>query len=607
MVALALPTHSVTVNRRAHQEFPLACNSALEIKQIHALIVKNAKTSPLLMQQLLCAKITSLSQNGNLSYACSLVKPFDQDKQVYIFNSIIQLLATAKNSLREIMGLYREMLLQGLLPDTYTIPHILKACSESQALREGQQIHAHSIKLGLSSNVFIKNTLMRLYVVSGIIRAVENVFNESPNRDLVSWTTFIQGYAKMGYPSEAISAFFKMNLRADEMTLVVVLSACSKLGDLSLGKKIRAYMDRHQINVHSDVFLGNALLDMYFKCGQPDLARQVFDDMPVKNVSSWNSMISALAQQGQYKEALNMFRMMQNMGLKPDSITLVGVLNSCANLGALELGRWVHSYIDKNKMKANVHVGNALVDMYAKCGSIDQAFSVFQAMKSRDVFSYTAIIFSLAMHGKAKMALDIFSEMPKMGIQPNKVTFVGVLSACSHAGLVEEGQRHFEDMSGLYNLEPEREHYGCMVDLLGRAGLISQAIEFINKMPILPDSFIWGSLLRACKIHAKVELGEIVMGKLVDMGTNDDGAYILMSNIYASANRWRDTLKWKKAMKENKIKKNPGCSSIELEGMVHEFRKGEKSHPRSKELHNLLQEMTNHLRSYGLDQNLALS
>ncbi|OAY32032.1 pentatricopeptide repeat-containing protein At1g31430 [Manihot esculenta] len=613
-----LPT--IIPNSRARfnnsQEFDVlprveSCKSVREMKQIHAFMIKAKANRAPLSFRLLCAKITSVLQHVDLvsskeiifSYACFLVKLCGQN-YVFNFNSIIQSLASCKNSFNATMGMYREMLLEGFFPDTYTIPHVLKACSESESLREGQQIHAYSIKTSLASNVFVKNTLMRLYAVCGIIKSVEKLFDEGPDRDLVSWTTLIQGYAKMDY-SSAIDAFFRMNWIADEMTLVVVLSACSKLRDLNSGKKIHAYMDHHKIGVNLDVFLGNALVDMYLKCGQIDFARQVFDEMPTKNVVSWNSMISGLAQQGQFKKALDMFRMMQNMGLKPDSVTVVGVLNSCANLGMLELGKWMHSYINKSYIKADGYVGNALVDMYAKCGSIDQALEVFQAMKRRDVYSYTAMIVGLAMHGEARRALDIFSQMLKMGIKPDLVTFVGVLSACSHAGLVEEGRRHFEDMSRLYDLEPKTEHYGCMVDLLGRAGLISEAQEFINKMPILPDAFIWGSLLAACKIHAKVELGESAMEKLVEMEPSRDGAYILMSNIYSSANRWRDALKWRKEMKKRNIKKTPGCSSIEIDGMVHEFRKGEKSHPRSKELYKLLQVLTHQLRNYGLDQNFV--
>ncbi|WCJ17597.1 Pentatricopeptide repeat (PPR) superfamily protein [Euphorbia peplus] len=602
----ATTSSSSSFHFNCYQELnPLSsCNSLREIKQLHALIIKT-QSNPLPLQ-LVCSKIASLCQDddfvSNLSYACSLRFLCHQThSQVYFFNSIMQSLST----FRHIFSIYRQMLLTGIFPDTYTLPYLLTICSQSKALTEGQQIHAHSIKLGLASNVFVCNTLLRLYSICGIIEAVQKVFDRCPIRDLVSWTTLIQAYAKMGLFSEAIAAFFRMNVKADGMTLVVVLSACSQLGDLSLGKRICAYIELNEIDVHSDVFLGNAMVDMYLKCGQPDFAGRVFNEMPVKNVVSWNSMISGLAQQGQYKDALDMFREMQNRGLRPDAITLVGVLNSCANLGVLELGKWVHSYVDKNHMKADGYVGNALVDMYAKCGSIDQAFNVFQAMKCRDVYSYTAMIVGLAMHGKPERALDMFSDMTRMGVRPDEVTFVGVLSACSHAGMVEEGRRHFKDMTRLYNLKPQTEHYGCMVDLLGRSGLISEAVEFINKMPVQPDAFVWGSLLGACKIHGKIELGESVMEKLLEVEPKRSGAYILMSNIYSSANRWKDALKWRKAMKHIKLKKTPGCSSIEVDGTVHEFRKGEKSHPKSNELYKLLEEMTHQLRNYGLDENFA--
>lgn len=500
-------------------------------------------------------------------------------------------------------GLYREMLVKGVVPDRYTVPYVLKACSHLRAIREGQQVHAYCIKMSRDANVYVVNTLLRLYAVCGMLGSVEKLFDRWPQRDLVSWTTLIQAYLRMGHPREAIETFFSMcitDLRPDNMLFVVVLSACSKLGDLNLGRKIHEYMDHHKVNVDSDVFLGNALVDMYLKCGGTDVARQVFNEMPVKNVVSWNSMISGLAQQGQYKEALDVFGQMQSVGLKPDDVTLVAVLNSCANLGMLELGKWVHAYVDKNHIRADGFIGNALVDMYAKGGTVDQALRVFQAMKCKDVYSYTAIIVGLAMHGEVERALDLFSEMSSMGIKPDEVTFVGVLSACSHAGLVEEGQRYFEAMSQVYNLEPQTEHYGCMVDLLGRAGLISEAQEFIQNMPIVPDAFVWGALLGSCKIHAKVELGESVMKKLLEVEPHKDGAYTLMSNMYSSANRWRDALKWRKAMKERNIKKTPGCSSIEVDGMVHEFRKGDKSHPNAEELYKLLEAVNGHLRNYGV-------
>ncbi|KAM1878146.1 hypothetical protein ACFX14_040169 [Malus domestica] len=291
---------------------------------------------------------------------------------------------------------------------------------------------------------------------------------------------------------------------------------------------------------------------------------------------------------------------MQRMGLEPDDVTLVGVLNSCANLGVLEMGEWVHAYVDRNQIEADGFIGNALVDMYAKCGSIDRAFRVFQRMNRRDVYSYTAMIVGLAMHGEVEMALDVFAEMPRVGIEPDEVTFIGVLAACSHGGLVAEGQKYFREMSSVYKLRPQTEHYGCMVDLLGRAGFINEAEEFVENMPIEPDAFVWGALLGACRIHGKVELAESVMKKLLKVEPERDGAYVLMSNIYSSANRWRDAVKLRRAMKGKNVKKTPGCSSIELDGIVHEFRKGDKSHKRSKEIYKLLEEIMSHIKNHEL-------
>lgn len=497
--------------------------------------------------------------------------------------------------------LFREMLVHGVLPDNYTVPYVLKACALSRALGEGVQIHGYTIKTGLLlSNVYVKNTLMRLYAVCGFVNSVEALFAGGGDRDLVSWTTLIQCYVKMGFPREGVVAFFDMcnaKQEADEMTVVIVLSACSKLGDLSLGRKVHAYIRDNGVN--SDVFVGNALIDMYLKCGDSVVARKIFDEMPVRNVVSWNSLISGLAHQREFKEALKMFRKMQRTGLEPDDVTLVGVLNSCANLGVLELGKWVHSYIDKNQIEADGYIGNALVDMYAKCGSIQEAYRVFQGMKHKDVYSCTAIIVGLATHGEAKRALEVFSEMPKMGIKPDEVTFIGVLAACSHAGFVVEGQKFFTDMERVYSLRPQTEHYGCMVDLFGRAGLIDEAEKFIKNMPIEPDASVWGALLGACKIHGKVELGEAVMKNLLKVEPHRDGAYVLMSNLYSSANKWRDAVKLRKAMKEKNMKKTPGCSSIELDGVVYEFRKGDKSHPKCKEIYKLLEEIQSQSNNYG--------
>ncbi|XP_057511091.1 pentatricopeptide repeat-containing protein At1g08070, chloroplastic-like [Actinidia eriantha] len=599
----------LTIPHASHvdpQQFSLlrrldSCKSTQELKQVHSIIIK---TNPSLQTHLIYTKIISISttfHDPDPNYINSILIQIP-NPDIRIYNSIIRLFSGPKNknNLLIAFSFYQELLVKGLLPDNYTYPFLLKLCAESRALREGQEIHGHVVKNGLVWDLYVVNTLMRVYSVCGVIVAAQKLFDESPDRDMVSWTILIQGYVKMGFWKEGIRVFFEMceaDFRADGMTMVIVLSACANLGDLVLGRRIHEYMLEQKVNF--DVFVGNALVDMYLKCGDAGFAHKVFNEMPVKNVVSWNSMISGLAQQGEFKEALSMFRKMQNRGVKPDDVTLVGVLNSCANLGMLELGKWVHAYVDRNRIKADRFIGNALVDMYAKCGSIDEAFKVFNGMKLRDVYTYTAIIVGLAMHGQGERALNLFSKMPNMGIEPDGVTYVGVLMACSHVGLVEEGRKHFAEMSRLYNLEPQTEHYGCMVDLLGRAGLINEAEEFIKSMPIEPDAFVWGALLGACRIHGKVELAEIVMEKLVKIEPDRDGAYILMSNIYSSANKWRDALKLRKDMKERKLKKIPGCSSIELDGVVHEFRKGDKTQRKTKEVYILLDQMKSHLKSSG--------
>ncbi|KAJ3672588.1 hypothetical protein LUZ60_007309 [Juncus effusus] len=253
-----------------------------------------------------------------------------------------------------------------------------------------------------------------------------------------------------------------------------------------------------------------------------------------------------------------------------DSKTLVSVLNACTNLGALDLGRWVHVYMIRLGFKPDGFLGNALVDLYSKCGIINHAQQVFDEMIHRDVFTYTSLILGLAMHGKGNKALNLFNEMLSVGIKPSEVTFIGVLNACSHAGLVKEGLSYFDNMLSKYGVKPKLEHYGCVVDMLGRAGYLNEAEKFINEMPIEPDLFIWGSLLAACKTHRNVEMGERVMRVYLGV-RNKDGDYVLMSNLYASFNRYYDSIQVRKEMRRNKVKKVPGRSWIEIDGVIHEF------------------------------------
>ncbi|KAL8092040.1 pentatricopeptide repeat-containing protein At1g08070, chloroplastic-like isoform X2 [Apium graveolens] len=576
------------------------CKSLQELKQIHAFLIKTS--SPIHFHQLIFTKSLSFSPGSSSSWDPTYVYSlFDKlpDPDITAYNAVIRCFSSTKNDESSLVAVlvFVEMLENGPFPDNYTYPFVFKACTRLCAFKEGEQVHAHVVKNGFVSDLYVVNNLMRLYAVCGGVERMRKLFGGSTERDLVSWTTLIQGYVDMGYWKEGVRVFFEMcieGVRADEMTMVVVISAIAKLGDLSLGRKIHEYMYDHKVKF--DVFVGNALVDMYLKCGSAEFACNVFNEMPVKNVVSWNSMILGLAQQGKFREAINVFSKMQSKGVKPDTVTLVGVLNSCANLGGLDLGTWLHAYIDRYHLKGDGFLGNALIDMYAKCGSIAKALRVFNNMKWKDVYTYSAMIVGLALNGQGERALQVFLEMRKMEIEPNEVTFIGVLMACSHAGLLEDGRKHFGNMSKVFNLEPQIEHYCIMVDLLGRAGLISEAEEFIREMPIAPDASLWGALLGACRIHGHVDLGKNVMEKLERIESERDGAYVLMSNIYSSSDRWRESSTLRKAMKELNTKKNPGCSLIELEGVVYEFRKGDKAHPKVNEIYTLLAEIHNCLR-----------
>lgn len=489
------------------------------------------------------------------------------------------------------IAFYSDSLKRGTFPDNFTFPPLLKLLADARALRAGVALHAHTAKMGFDADVYVRNSLIRLYSVCGEIGCAEKLFDGFPKRDLVSWTTMISGFTKAGHPKDAVQVFFEMmdeNLRADGMTIVAVLSACAEIGDLELSRKVWRCIDVFHLD--ADVFIDNALVDMYSKCGDIDSAREVFDKMPLRNVVSWNSMIAGLANNGEFEMALVLFRQMQCNGVQPDSFTLVQVLNSCASLGALELGRWVHACLNRKGIEADGVVGNALVDMYAKCGRIDQAMEVFNSMSHRDVYTFTSMIVGLAMHGRGDEALTLFDDMLRAGVRPNEVTFIGILSACSHAGLVEIGLHHFRSITATYNLTAKIEHYGCVVDMFARAGMLDEAQEFISSMPIEPDEFIWGSLLGACKNYSEVDVGETALEHILELDPDEEGAYVVMSNLYASSNRRRDGYQIRKTMRKNKVRKTPGCSLIEVDGIIHEFQKGDKSHPQAQQIYAMVDE-----------------
>lgn len=535
--------------------------------------------------------------HGNITHA---QKIFDQIENPSLFTYNVMIKAYTKtNSFGKALSLFDKLRKSCLWPDNYTYPFVFKAVEGLGAVRYGEKIHGIVLKSGDGFDCYICNSIMNMYGELGWIDSLRKVFDEMPERDSVSWNVLITGFVRCSRFEEAVSVYRRMRregkAKPDEATVVSTLSACSALKKLELGREIHEYVnDKLKFTVR----IGNALLDMYSKCGSLTMARKIFDTMPQKNVICWTSMVSGYVNCGkldearelfdrspvrdlvlwtamingyvQFKyvdEAIALFTKMQMERISPDKFTLVALLTGCAQLGSLEQGEWIHRYIDENGIQIDTVVGTALIEMYAKCGYVEKSLDIFNGIKGKDAASWTCIISALAMNGKTNKALELFSEMKQAGIRPDDITFIGVLSACSHGGLVEEGRRYFHSMKKFYQIEPKLEHYSCLIDLFGRAGLLKEAEDMIDDIPNKDERFavpLYGALLSACRTYGNVDMGERIAKLLMRMESTDSSIHSLLANIYASASRWEDVRKVRTKMRGLKIKKSPGCSSIEL-------------------------------------------
>lgn len=468
----------------------------------------------------------------------------------FSFNTLIRALSDSNqpDDPFDALLLFVEMLqCETVQPNRFTFPSVLKTCGKTGSLKEGKQVHGVVIKYGLESDAFVLSNLVRMYVMCGVMNDAYILFNAN-----------VCGETTM-----------KMNMRS------------------------------------GDVVLWNVMVDGYIRLGEIKAAKDLFDGMPGRSVVSWNSMISGFAQNGYFKEAIELFREMQIGDVSPNYVTLVSILPAVSRLGALELGEWVHIYAVRNEIKIDAVLGSALIDMYSKCGNIENGFRVFHRLPQRNVITWNAIIGGLALNGRAKDAIDHFQKLQLAGISPSDVTYIGVLSACSHAGLVQVGRSIFNQMLQDDGVTPRIEHYGCMVDLLGRAGLLQEAEELILSMPFEPDDVILKALLGACKKHGNIEIGKRVGELLMEMSPDDSGSYVALSNMYAASGNWEGVSEVRMKMKEMDIRKDPGCSWIELDGVIHEFLVEDDNHPKAREIHMMLEEMTNQLRFVGYRPNTS--
>ncbi|KAL4369453.1 hypothetical protein GQ457_05G019590 [Hibiscus cannabinus] len=523
------------------------------------------------------------------------------------WNSIIAELARAGDSTEALRAFY-SMRKLSLKPNRSTFPCAIKACSALLDLYSGKQTHQQALIFGYETDLFVSSALIDMYSKCGHVRDARILFDQIPQPNIVSWTSMITGYIQNNTPRQALLLFKELLIQeseaanehvfVDSVAIVSVLSACSRVPIKGASEGLHGMVIKKGFD--GDVAVENTLLDAYAKRGDVALSRKMFDAMVEKDDVSWNSMISVYAQNGMSNEALEVFyEMVRDNNVSYNIITLSSVLLACAHSGALQAGKCIHDQVIKMDLENNVIVGTCIIDMYCKCGRVEMARKAFNCMKEKNVRSWTALIAGYGMHGRAKEALQVFYEMIRNGVRPNYITFVSVLSACSHAGMVQEGWDCFKAMKVEFKVEPGLEHYGCMVDLLGRAGYLNHAYNLIKEMKVTPDFVIWGSLLAACRMHKNVELAEISANKLFELDSNNCGYYVLLSNIYADAGRWKDVERMRLLIKDRGLVKSPGFSLVELKGRVHVFLVGDKEHPQHEKIYKHLEELNVKLKGVG--------
>lgn len=477
-------------------------------------------------------------------------------------------------------------------------------------------------------NVISWTTMVSGYSKMKDLKSARKYFDKMPEKSVVSWNAMISGYAQNGLAEEAMKLFNEMvnfGVRPDETTWVAVISSCSSRGDPCLAESLVKMLDKKHVRMN--YFVKTALLDMHAKCGNFESARKIFfalgvhknsvawnamisaytrigdltsarelfDRMPDRNIVSWNAMIAGYAQNGQSAMAVELFQeMVRREDLKPDEVTMLSVISACGHLGALELGNWVVNLLTNNQIRLSISGYNSLIFMYSKCGRMEDARKVFNGMEKKDVVSYNTLITGFAAHGHGTEAIQLMLRMKDEGIDPDRVTYIGVLTACSHAGLLDEGWEVFKSIKN-----PEVDHYACMVDLLGRVGKLDEAKTLIERMPMEAHAGVYGALLNGSRIHKRVDLGELAACKLFELEPGNSGNYVLLSNIYASKGRWEDVETIRRAMREGGIGKTTGWSWVEYGGKMHKFIVGDRSHKRSDEIYQLLAELRKKTRAVG--------
>lgn len=498
------------------------------------------------------------------------------------------------------LKLLLQMKRSGIRPNLFTLSSSLKACAALKLDKIGRQLHCLVIKIDMTLDNFVRVGIIDMYAKSGLVHDARRAYELMPQKELVAMNALISGYSQNGNDLGALLLFADMHqvdLGFNQTTLSSVLKSSAALQDINLSKQI------HTLSVRSgyteDIQVITSLIDAYAKYEYIEDARKIFDICSVGDIVALTPMIAAYAQLGHGEEAIELYLKLLDMGVKPDPFVCSSVLNACANLSAYEQGKQVHVHIIKFGFSKDIFAGNSLVNMYGKCGSIEDAERAFREVPERGIVSWSAMIGGLAQHGHGKEALELFNRMLEDNVPPNHITLTSVLCACNHAGLIDQAQRFFESMEELFGITPTQEHSSCMVDILGRAGKLDEAMALIETMPSVASGRAWGSMLGAARVHKNVELGEKAAEMLFSLEPENTGTHVLLANIYASAGMWEEVLNVRRLMKHRKVKKEPGMSWLEVKDEIHTFVVGDQSHPRTEEIYCKLEELSELLNRAG--------
>ena len=474
--------------------------------------------------------------------------------------------------------------------DSYSFAIALKACADFGALNYGREIHAKTMKKGFNESSFVANTLATMYNKCGKLVYGMRLFEKMRTQDVVSWTTIITTLVQMGQEEHAIEAFIKMkesDVSPNEYTFAAIISGVANLAITECGEQLHAHVLR--IGLVDSLSVANSIITMYSKCGQLTSASMVFHGMTRRDIVSWSTIIAAYSQGGYGEEAFEYLSWMRREGPKPNEFAFASVLSVCGSLAILEQGKQLHAHVLSIGLEHTAMIQSALINLYSKCGSIKDASKIFNVAENEDIVSWTAMINGYAEHGCSQKAIDLFVKIHTGGLKPDSVTFIGVLTACSHAGLVDLGFHYFNLMINEYRINPSKEHYGCMIDLLCRAGRLNDAERMIKSMPFQRDDVVWSTLLRACRLNGDVDRGIRAAEEILKLDPNCAGTHITLANIYASKGRLSESANVRKIMKSKGVIKEPGWSWIKVKNLLSAFVAGDRSHPQGEDIYCMLE------------------